>query len=202
METSRLERLAPLAGVLFTVIFAVGFLSTGDTPDVDASAQEVIDHYDDSGPILLGALLLLVGAVVFMFFAGALRRRLADVGSEWLATVGFAGAAIYATGLGLFMSSQISLIDAADKELGDAAVALNVVDNDNFGPCAIGLAIVLLASAWHVLSTRSLPVWLGWLALVLGIIALAGPLGFIAFLAFPIWVLLVSVTLYRATPAA
>jgi hypothetical protein len=199
---TRLERLAPLAGVLFAIVFAVGFSVSGDTPDIDASAEEVIQHYsDDTGPIFIGVMGLLLAGVLIMFFAGALRRHLAAFGSDWLAGVCLAGAAIYAAGLGQFMSSQIALLDLADKDVGDAAVALNVADNDNFGTCAVGLAVVLLAAAWHALSARSLPTWLGWVALVLGILSLAGPAGFVAFLAFPIWVLLVAITIYRATPA-
>ena len=202
METGRIERLLPLAGVLFTVIFAIGFLSSGDTPDSDSPGAEVVEHYDDSGKIFFGVIMLLLAGIVFMFFAGVLRRHLAARGSEWLATVVFGGAVLYAAGLGIFLSSQVALAEAADANQAATAVTLNVIDNNNFGPAAIGLAVVLLASAAHVLSTRSLPVWLGWIALVLGILAVAGPLGFIAFLLFPLWVLAVSIVLFRAGTAA
>jgi hypothetical protein len=197
MGTGRIERFAPLAGALFTVIFAVGFLTSGDTPDSDSAGETVVEHYDDSGKILFGVIMLLLAAVVFLFFAGVLRRHLAERGSEWLASVVFGGAVVYAVGLGVFLSSQIALVEAADANQTAVAEALNVIDNNNFGPAAIGLAVVLLASAWHVVSTRSLPVWLGWVALALGILAIAGPLGFIAFLLFPIWVLAVAVVLFR-----
>ena len=202
METGRIERLLPLAGVLFTVIFAIGFLTSGDTPDSDSPGAKVVEHYDDSGKIFFGVIMLLLAGVVFLFFAGVLRRHLAAVGPEWLATVVFGGAVVYAVGLGVFLSSQLALAEAADANQAAAAETLNVIDNNNFGPTAIGLAVVLLASAWHVLSTRSLPVWLGWIALVLGILAVAGPLGFIAFLLFPLWVLAVSIVLFRAGTAA
>ena len=82
METGRIERFAPLAGALFTVIFAIGFLTSGDTPDSDSAGETVVEHYDDSGKILLGVVLLLVAGVVFLFFAGVLRRHLASIGSE------------------------------------------------------------------------------------------------------------------------
>ena len=202
METGRIERLLPLAGVLFTVIFAIGFLTSGDTPDSDSSGAKVVEHYDDSGKIFFGVIMLLLAGIVFMFFAGVLRRHLAALGPEWLATVVFGGAVVYAAGLGVFLSSQVALAEAADANQAATAETLNVIDNNNFGPAAIGLAVVLLASASHVLSTRSLPVWLGWIALVLGILAVAGPLGFIAFLLFPLWVLAVSIVLFRAGTAA
>jgi hypothetical protein len=198
VENRRLDRFVPLAGVLFTVIFAVGFFATGETPDSDAPGAEVVEHYEDSGKIFLGVMVLLLAGVVFMFFAGALRRHLADRGPEWLATVVFGGAVVYAAGLGVFLSSQVALAEAADDNKEAVAEALNVIDANNFGVTVIGLAVVLLASAWHVLSARSLPVWLGWVALLLGIFAIAGPLGFIAFLLFPLWVLAVSIVLFRA----
>jgi hypothetical protein len=199
MGTGRLERLAPLLGVVFTILFAVGFLISGETPDSDATGEEVLTHYDDTGKILFSVALLLLAALLFLFFAGVLRRQLATDGLEWLATVVFGGAVVYVVGLGLFGSSQFALIEAADAEQAAVAQTLNVVDNNNFAPAVIGLAVVLLASAWHVLAARSLPIWLGWVALVLGILALAGPLGFIAFLLFPLWVLAVSITLFRRT---
>jgi len=197
VATERTERLAPLAGVLFTVIFAIGFLTGGDTPDTKATGQEVIAHYNDSGKIFVSLLGLVIGAVVFLFFAGTLRSRLRAVGAEWLATVAFGGAVVYSVGLGLFAMSQIALIDAADLGQPEVAQALNVIDNDNFFPTVIGLSVVLLATGWHVLATRSLPAWLGWVSVVLGVLAMAGPAGILAFLLFPVWVLAVALTLYR-----
>jgi hypothetical protein len=204
MGTGRLERLAPLTGVLFTVLVAVGILVGGDTPDTDASAVEILDHYEDEGPIFVGIIALLLAGVALLFFAGVLRRHFAAVGPDWLATVVFGGAVVLAAGLGIFLSSQIALVDAADNEQEASLQALNILDNTNFGAAVIGLATMYLATAWHVLASRSLPVWIGWLALLLGILAVAGPLGFIAFLAFPIWVLIVSIALFRrvALPAA
>jgi hypothetical protein len=199
MGSQRLERLAPLLGVVFTVLFAVGFLISGDTPDSDATGEEVVTHYDDMGKILLSVALLLAAALVFMFFAGLLRHRLITNGPDWLASVVFGGAVVYVVGLGLFASSQFALVEAADANQSAAAQTLNVLDNNNFAPSVIGLAVVLLASAWHVLAARSLPIWLGWVALILGILALAGPAGFIAFLLFPLWVLAVSIAMFRRT---
>ena len=201
MVTERSERLAPLAGVLFTVIFAVGFLTSGETPDTKATGQEVISHYEDGGTILVSVLGLVICAVVFMFFAGVLRSRLQATGPDWLASVAFGGAVVYTVSLGLFAMSQIALIDAADLGQPEVAQALNIIDNDNFFPSVIGLAVVLLATGWHALASRSLPTWLGWATVVLGVLALAGPAGFIAFLLFPVWVLLVAITFYRQNPA-
>ena len=92
------------------------------------------------------------------------------------------------------------MIDAADLGQPEVAQALNVIDNDNFFPAVIGLSVVMLATGWHVLATKSLPVWLGWIAVMLGVVAMVGPLGIAAFLLFPIWVLAVAITLLRTGP--
>jgi hypothetical protein len=201
MVTERSERLAPLAGVLFTILFAVGLLTSGETPDTKASGQEVISHYEDGGTILVSVLALVICAVLFMFFAGVLRSRLQATGPDWLASVAFGGAVVYTVSLGLFAMSQIALLDAADLGQPEVAQALNIIDNDNFFPAVIGLALVLLATGWHALASRSLPTWLGWASVVLGVLAMAGPAGFIAFLLFPVWVLVVAIVFYRQNSA-
>lgn len=199
MPDTRLERLAPLAGAVFSVVFAIGFLSSGDTPDTKASGEEVISHYSDSGKFLVGIFALVIGAVFFMFFAGALRGALlrSTRTPEWLATVVFGGAVVYATALSIFAMGQIMLIDASDLGRPEVAQTLNVFDNDNFFPAVLGLATVLLASGWSILQSAVLPRWLGWASVGLGVLAMAGPAGFIAFLLFPIWVLTVSIILYK-----
>jgi hypothetical protein len=186
---------------LFAAMMVAGVLAAGEPLDTDASAEEVIKHYDD-GKLILGVITLGLGAVLFMIFAASLRKHLVSRGPEWLAALGYGGAVIFTVGLGLFASSQFALIDAADQKNLAAAQALNVIDNNNFPPAIIGLCVVMLAMAWHVLSSGSLPRWIGWVSLVLGILALAGPLGILAFLLFAPWTFIVSIVLYRQSSAA
>ena len=201
MATGRLERLAPLAGVVFTAVFAAGFLISGETPDTDATGEEVLKHYEDDAKILVGFLMLMLASLLFMIFAGVLRRHLATSGPDWLASVVFGGAVVYVVGLSVFAMSQFALVEAADNKQAAVAETLNVIDNANFAPAGFGLIIILFASAWHVLASRSLPVWLGWTALALGVLGFAGPAGFISFLVFPFWVLAVAIALFRRTEA-
>ncbi|MEY2450701.1 MAG: hypothetical protein QOD92_275 [Acidimicrobiaceae bacterium] len=186
----------PLAGALFGVMMVVGVLAVGEPLDTDASAEEVIKHYDD-GKFFIGIITLALGAILFMFFAAALRRHLVASGPEWLAALGFAGAVVFTVGLAGFASSQFALVDAADTKSVGAAQALNIIDNNNFPPAVIGLCLILLATAWHVLCSGSLPRWLGWVSLVVGILCLAGPLGILAFLLFAPWTFIVSILLYQ-----
>jgi hypothetical protein len=203
MQYGRLERVAPLAGALFTLFFVVAFFVGGETPDVDSSGEEVIAHYDEVGSVIPVILALVIGAGLFLFFVGILRSARLDTerAPEWLATVVFGGGVAFSVALGIFAVGQIALLDAADLGEPQVAQALNIFDNDNFFPAVIALATMLLATGWHTLRSGMFPQWLGVVSLALGILALAGPAGFIAFLLFPIWVLVVSVLLYRR-PAA
>lgn len=194
MATDRGERLLPWAGVLFSVIFAIGFFSSGETPDTTDSAEAILDHYDDA-KVFVGAALFALAGAVFMFFAAGLRRHMLATGPEWLGALMFAGSIVLVVGLGIFSSGQFALGSAGDEAAVDTMRALNYIDSNNFPPAIIGLTIFYWAMAWHVLTTKSLPVWIGWLSVLLGILCLGGPLGFIAFLALTPYVLIVSITL-------
>jgi hypothetical protein len=81
-----------------------------------------------------------------------------------------------------------------------------VLYNDFFLGFPVGLGTFLLASALAILRTGVLPAWLGWVALLLGIISLT-PIGFFAFFVVLAWIAVVSVMLFQqesrpaATPA-
>ena len=79
---------------------------------------------------------------------------------------------------------------------------LNYIDNNNFPPAVIALCVIYLGMAWHILSARSLPVWIGWVSLVVGLLSLAGPVGFVAFLLFIPYTFVLGILLYRKGPVA
>jgi hypothetical protein len=193
-----------LTGVLFAVVFAIGIITGGDTPDTKASGEAVIAHYQGSSKAYVALFTLMIGAVLFLFFAGVLREAMrgTDRAPGWLGVVAFGGAVVYAVALGIFGIGQIALHDAADLGQPQVAQMLNIFDNDNFLPAVIGLATIALAVGWHTLRSRMLPAWAGWIALLLGVLAFAGPAGFIAFLAFPILIAIISVLLYRQAAQA
>jgi hypothetical protein len=185
-------------------MFAIAFLIAGDTPDTDASGEKVIDHYDKAGKYYVALIALFIAALAFTWFSAYLRSVLTERAGapSWLGSVIHGGAVVYTVGLTIFGITTFSLLDAADKELAGAAQTLNVLDNDNFFPTVVGLSALALGVAWAVLSSRPrpLPTWLGWVALAIGVISILGPLGFIAFLAFPLWVLAVGIVLFRQAP--
>jgi hypothetical protein len=193
----RWTRLAPLTGVVFVALIVVGPIAlSGNTPGSDETGPKVIAFYKDHQHAqqvasLLGAL----GAIFLVFFAGALRTHFRNAGQEGLAAVSFGGAIMIAVGGSIFSATAFALADVPDKLDSSAAVALNVISNDFFFPFSVGLSIFMLSAAVAILRSRALPVWLGWVALLFGVVA-ASPVGFFAFFGVLAWVLVVAVLMY------
>lgn len=145
-----------------------------------------------------------VAIVFFVFFAAALSSRLHRFeAARALAALALAGAAVLAVGVASMAASRWSLADARNSLVPGAAQALNVLYEDFFWPFLIGLAIFGIAAGLAVVRSRSLPVWLGWIAIVVGIVGVT-PASFLAFIVLMAWTLVVSGLLFRgqAVPAA
>jgi hypothetical protein len=205
----RWHSLAPLTGVAFVVLAVLAFVISGETPDSNDSPQKVLSFYQDNDTEQIWASAVLAWSTVFLlFFVGILRSLLhaAEGGIARLSAVAFGGGIVLAIGILSFAGFTFGLADAADDGLTpQAAQALNVLNTDFFFPVAAGLGTLMIATGIVSIRSRALPAWLGWAALVIGIVAVT-PLGFFAFLVFGIWTLVTSVILWRApttaTPAA
>jgi hypothetical protein len=57
---------------------------------------------------------------------------------------------------------------------------------------------VTLGTGVAALRSGALPRWLAWASVGLGILAVAGPLGAVAFLITPLWTLAVGIVLFRS----
>src|SRR5215218_349461 len=71
------KRFAPLTGVAFVVLIVISFIVSGETPDFDDSAQEVVSFYSSNeSSQIVGAILGAYAVLFFVFFAGTLRAVL------------------------------------------------------------------------------------------------------------------------------
>ena len=202
--TDRWTRLAPLTGVVFVALIVIGpIVLSGSTPGSDESGVKVLQFYKDHQNAqrianIVGAL----GVVFFVFFAGTLRVHLRNAGQEGLAAVGFGGGILFAVGGALFAALGFALADAPGKLDPSGAVLLNVLSDDIFFPSATGASVFMIAGAIAIIRSRALPIWLGWAAVPIGVVAVT-PLGFFAFLATLAWSLATAILLYQrgAQPA-
>ncbi|TMC50569.1 MAG: hypothetical protein E6J14_03165 [Chloroflexi bacterium] len=203
----RWTRFAPLVGVVFVVVLAVSFAITGNTPSSTDSGDKVIAYYRDHKSAQQASAFLGLYALVFgVFFFGVMRAHLRSRGAAGLAAAAFGGGVLLAVGGAGFSGFSFALADAPDKLTPAAAQALNILNNDFFFPLAAGGAIFMIGNGLAIVRTAALPVWLGWVAVVIGVANLT-PVGFFAFLALLLWVLVTSILLFLrggvgAQPAA
>ena len=199
---------APLTGIVAVVLLIASFAIGSDTPEFDASGQEVIDFYvDNEGAQFAASLLEALAALFLLFFAGTLRSALrrSEGGTGGLSAIALAGGIVQAVGLLSFAGFSFTLADVGDKLEPGAAQALNALDGDFFFMIAVGTAALLLAAGVSMLRSGAFPKWLAWIAIVLGVLSVT-PAGFFVFLAYGIWVILASIVMLRgsepASPAA
>jgi hypothetical protein len=200
MQTGKRD-LAPLTGALFVVLVIVAFFAiAGNTPDGDASARKVVSYFDDNeNKEIIASVVLALSTVPLLFFSGILRERLraALPGRSVLPTVAFAGGVVTAAGFVVAATLHFALADYASDIQPAAAQAINAIDNDFFLPFTTGLAVLLLATSLVVVRAKVvLPVWLGWVGIVLFVVFFT-PAGFVAFGLSGIWVIVASVILYQ-----
>jgi hypothetical protein len=200
------ERFAPLAGVVAFVLWviAVILIESADAPGEDAGAQEYATYFEeDSGTIIAGSFLFMLGAAVFLWFLGSLRARIhwAEGGVGRLASIVFAsGIVIAVMVIGLAAPQAAGAITADETDAGIEPAAAQVFEElgDGFFVGGEAAAVVFfLAAAVAALRTRTLPVWLAWASLVLAVAALLPWIGWAVFIwGLPLWVLIVSVWMF------
>jgi hypothetical protein len=201
---SKWSRWAPLCGVIFVGLLVTSFALSGSSPGVKASGAKVVSYYTaHRGHQQASGFMTLYGVVFFLFFAGALRGylRRARPDADTPAALSLAGAVLLAVGGCIFGGLQIALSDAPSALSPGAAQALNVISNDLFLPLIAGTCVFMIANGLAVLRHRPLPAWLGWVALLTGVVAVT-PVGFFGFLGLLAWVLIVSILMVIRQPHA
>lgn len=197
----RWSRWSPLSGLLFVALILASMFSSSGSPDDKASAEKVIQFYSNhqTGERVSG-LLTVIAVVVGVFFFGLLRHRLRQrPGNEQYAAMMFGGAILFAAGGCLSAGIQWTLADVPKRLNSGAAQSLNLIENNlTFALTTAGISALTLTTAIALLRSRMMPRWIGWFSVAIGVVALAGPLGWFAFLAMGPWLLVMSIALYRS----
>jgi hypothetical protein len=198
------QRLAPLSGIAFVVLIIAGFaVVSGSTPELKDSATKVVDYYTTHKNRELAAAVVVSVAVLFLgIFVSCLYTRLRETDATGIwPTVALVGGIAAVAGFFGIIGVHVALIDGADKHIDPSAmVAINAIDNDNFPAFALPIGLMLLGSGGAILGGGGFPKWLGWVALVAGIISFT-PVGFFGALLGILWVIAVSITMSRAATA-
>jgi hypothetical protein len=126
----------------------------------------------------------------------------AEGGTGRLSAIAFGGGLVLVTCGAVDSALQFAVADSVGDVPPLVTQSLSVLYNDFFLGFPVGVGVWMLASALVVLRTSVLPAWLGWFALIIGIVSLT-PVGFVGFFGVLVWVAIVSVLLFQQeTPPA
>lgn len=197
----RLSRLAPLTGVVFAALAVVGALTGGESPDANARPAKVIAYYaENRSDVETSSIIFAIAFLILVLFAGSLRsymRRTAA--AEGLAAIVLAGAVLMAAGALIGSAAEYGLAHNLSGLTPATAQTMNLISSELFLPVIGGACLFALASGLAILRGARLPRWLGWVAIVLGIVVLVPPASFPALLGFAIWSIVVSILIYLRT---
>jgi len=192
------NRLMPLSGIVF-VALVLASIFIENTPGSNASASTVLTYYQTHQNTTSASALLTGLAVIFalLFFSYLREYMRQDGATRWLASTAFGGVLLFAAGGAISAGSYVALGDQPHVLSAAAAQTLNLIQNDVSNSFTqVGLAVFYLATGAAILRGRLLPAWLGWVSLVLGVLAASLILAFIAFLATGLWVIVVAIMLW------
>ncbi len=187
----------PLLGLAFVVVTLVSFAVGGEPPEVKDGAAKVVEHYvDNKDAIMVGGALAGIAASLLLFFAAYLRKvlRAAEGEGGVLSILAVVGAGVFATGIAIDATISFALAESADDLAPAGAQALQALWENDFMPMAVGLQVLLLSTGLSIVRHGALPKWLGWIAILLAIVAVT-PAGFAAFIGSALWFAILSVML-------
>jgi hypothetical protein len=208
MERSSREWMVPLTGVAFLVVLIVSFIVAGEPKDATHPANEIQKWYvDNKDSAQLGAFLGTVAGLLLILFAAYLRKVLVaaeDKGAgAMLPILVVIGLSIVAVGGAIDSMLLFATAERADDIPATSVQTIQAIWDNDFLPLLLGIMVFLWSVGISVLRTGVLPKWLGWAAIVLAVVSLAGPIGFAAVIGSAVWVLIASIMLsIRARGAA
>src|SRR5215472_3663198 len=199
-------RAAGIAGLAAAVLLfgGQGFILASGTaePAFGASAAEIQRFWEtrDTALFSTGSYLMVLGLVALLWFVCGVHTAVRGDGGQhqWLPTVALASG-VAAVGPPLLDAWQLAVFRASeglDPQLSRFAFDMG---NLGFASAWVALGSFAIAAGWAALSSRSLPAWLGWWAVAVGIglvaarAAWTSPAWFVPYALFWLWVLVVSV---------
>lgn len=216
MDDSRWERWSALGGVVFVVLILASALLPGSPARPGDSTAKIEGFvYDKAKEIRWSAFLGGLAVLALFWFAGAVWRflRRAEGGSPRLTVVAVLGAS-FATVMATI--STIVLAGLAMTEVqtvGPSSTRALYIVSFNIGAgTAFGVAVFVGAFSMVMIRSGALPAWIGWIGIVIAVVFIASggalsstrgvffDLQFGGFLAFAVWLVIVSIMMFRAVP--
>ncbi len=203
VNKSGLEKLSPLTGVVAVILIAVGAGLFG-IYEYLPPAEVLRDHFLENDTIVyVSGYLGTLSAFFFIWFAGSLfiTLRASEGAAGQFSMLSFGGGlasgVALAAGFSYMAASGARAGAAGGISLEEAVTLYDAYGQILGGMLAITLAVFIGAAAVVFLRAKLFPNWFGW-ASVLIAIGLLTPIAYIILAFALIWLLVVSVWLYRA----
>lgn len=202
--TTTIPRLVPLSGIAFVLTMVAVIAMEGDELSDGATSQEVLAYWADRSDsrLILTTLAAFAATFLIVFTAslrGALRSREHTEASA--SAVAFGGGVVAACGLVLSAMVSLSAARAGSDGSAEAVVPLDHLAQSTWVPVTAGLAVMMLAAGVGAIYSGALPKIVAWTAIVIGLLLLT-PAGLLGFLLSPLWIIAVSVILFRRSSRA
>jgi hypothetical protein len=198
MQRNSREWLVPLTGIAFIVLLAVSLIVQGSPKGADDGPAAVAQWYlDNKDAAEISAFIGVVGAALLIFFGAYLRKVLEDAEGpgSMLPILALIGVTIVAIGGAIDGLLLFAAAEAADDIPAPEIQTIQAIWDNDFLPFFLGVLVFLWSVGLSVLRSGVLPKWLGWFAIVFGVISLAGPIGFIGSLGAAVWIIIASIML-------
>lgn len=218
MDDSRWERWAGLGGIAFAVLAAISAFIPGSPPKVTDSAAKIARFVTDKeAELRWGAYLGTIAVVPLFWWLGSVWRlmRRAEGGTPRLAVAALAGA-VFAGAVAAVSTVVLAAMPIIGlRALGPDGIRVFYVLGTNLGLASLfGLAVFV--GAFSAVLVRSVvgSAVVGWLGALLAVAALVGGaavattsdvfwyVGFAAFIAALVWVVIVGVLMLLRSPGA
>ena len=105
------------------------------------------------------------------------------------------GIAIVAIGAAIDGMLIFAAAEAVDDIPAPQIQTIQAIWDNDFLPFVLGVIVFNWSVGFSVLRSGVLPKWLGWWAIVFGVLSLAGPIGFIGALGAGLWIIIASIML-------
>ena len=191
----RLSRLVPFTGVAFAVCGVAAF-GIGQGPRSD-DADKIKKFFLANGTSQqISDILWSLAFVFLVLFVGSLRSYLRRApAAEGLSAVALAGAAMMAVGAMVYFGFDYTLAVGASTVSVTAVQAVNLLALKVVIPFEAGGLILGIAGGLAILRGTGLPKWLGWLAVLSGI--LMAVVWLIGIFPYFLWVAIAGVLMWR-----
>jgi hypothetical protein len=215
MDDNKWERWSALGGILFVVLVLASAFVPGSPPKPGDSAAKIAKFVADKGDeIRWAAYLGAIAAVPLFWFAGGVWRllRRAEGGNPRLTVVAVLGLgfAVLAGALGGVILGALGIMGVSGSG-GPSGTRFFYVLSFNVGALtSFGAAVFVGAFSIVIVRSAVLPTVMGWLGGLVAILFLIGgavvastrdaffTISFVSFIAFAVWVLIVSGLMLRA----